>query len=231
MHGKQLGSKTVVRRKSRKMRHEIERAAHVLRTASGEEGIEPRQRRAIDGGKLGEPRVVAAVAREQRKWNACSHGRRGRSPRRRSANSRGRRADGSPRSARRRSPARHRDQPTSGGGAAKDWRGGATEQPRPARTTKRRAHQGRCRRRTGTRGRRAIGRDRRRLPPRPILSSRAPGDAWSSPEFDLRSRRDRARARRSPRYGLAVRHSARDGRRSSGSVRPPPAPQGAEACR
>ena len=161
----------------------------------------------------------------------CSHGRRGRSPRHRSANSRGRRADGSPRSARRRSPARHRDQPTSGGGAAKDWRGGATEQPRPARTTKRRAHQGRCRRRTGTRGRRAIGRDRRRLPPRPILSSRAPGDAWSSPEFDLRSRRDRARARRSPRYGLAVRHSARDGRRSSGSVRPPPAPQGAEACR
>ena len=69
MHGKQLGSKTVVRREPRKMRHEIERAAHVLRTASGEEGIEPRQRRAIDGGKLGEPRVVAAVAREQRKWN------------------------------------------------------------------------------------------------------------------------------------------------------------------
>ena len=74
MHGKQLGSKTVVRRESRKMRHEIERAAHVLRPASGEEGIEPRQRRAIDGRKLGEPRVVAAVAREQRKWNVVRTG-------------------------------------------------------------------------------------------------------------------------------------------------------------
>ena len=57
------------------MRHEVERAAHVLRTAGGEEGIEPRQRRAIDGGKLGEPRVLASVAREQRKWNAlCPRG-------------------------------------------------------------------------------------------------------------------------------------------------------------
>ena len=67
--GSRLGGKAMIRSKPRKMRHEIERAAHVLRTAGGEEGIEPRQRRAIDGGKLGEPRVVAAVAREQRKWN------------------------------------------------------------------------------------------------------------------------------------------------------------------
>ena len=48
----------------------LERAAHVLRTAGGEERIEPRERRAIDGGQLGEPRVVAAVAREQRQRNA-----------------------------------------------------------------------------------------------------------------------------------------------------------------
>ena len=47
-----------------------ERAAHVLRTAGGEERIEPRERRAIDGGKLGEPRVLTAVAREQRQRNA-----------------------------------------------------------------------------------------------------------------------------------------------------------------
>ena len=32
--------------------------------------IEPRERRAIDGGQLGEPRVLAAVAREQRQRNA-----------------------------------------------------------------------------------------------------------------------------------------------------------------
>ena len=64
----------MIRRETRKMRHEIERAAHVLRTAGGEERIEPRERRAIDGGKLGEPRVVAAVAREQRQRNAVRPG-------------------------------------------------------------------------------------------------------------------------------------------------------------
>ena len=70
MHGKRLGGKTVVRRKPSEMRHEVERAAHVLRTAGGEEGIEPREHRAIDGGQLGEPRVVAAIAREKRQRNA-----------------------------------------------------------------------------------------------------------------------------------------------------------------
>ena len=70
VHGERLGGKTMVRRESGEMRHEVERTAHVLRTAGGEEGIEPRKRRAIDGGKLGEPRVLAAVAREQRQRNA-----------------------------------------------------------------------------------------------------------------------------------------------------------------
>ena len=70
MHGEKLGGKTVVRRESGEMRHDVERAAHVLRAAGGEERIEPRERRAIDGGQLGEPRVVAAVSREQRQRNA-----------------------------------------------------------------------------------------------------------------------------------------------------------------
>ena len=70
MHGQRLGGKTMVRREPGEMRHDVERAAHVLRTAGGEERIEPRERRAIDGGKLGEPRVLAAVAREQRQRNA-----------------------------------------------------------------------------------------------------------------------------------------------------------------
>ena len=66
MHGQRLGGKTMVRRESGEMRHDVERAAHVLRAAGGEERIEPSERRAIDGGKLGEPRVLTAVAREQR---------------------------------------------------------------------------------------------------------------------------------------------------------------------
>ena len=70
VHGERLGGKTVVRRESSKMRHDVERAAHVLRAAGGEEPIEPSERRAIDGGKLGEPRVVAAVSREQHQRNA-----------------------------------------------------------------------------------------------------------------------------------------------------------------
>ena len=70
MHGDSLGGKAMIRRKPSEMRHEVERTAHVLRTAGGEEGIEPRKHRAIDGGKLGEPRVLAAVAREQRQRNA-----------------------------------------------------------------------------------------------------------------------------------------------------------------
>ena len=48
MHGKRLGEKAVVWSKSSEMRHEVKRAAHVLRTACGEEGIEPRQHCAID---------------------------------------------------------------------------------------------------------------------------------------------------------------------------------------
>ena len=70
MHGDSLGGKTMIRREPSEMRHEVERTAHVLRTAGGEEGIEPRKRRAIDGGQLGEPRVLAAVSREQRQRNA-----------------------------------------------------------------------------------------------------------------------------------------------------------------
>ena len=221
----------MVRSKSRKMRHEVERAAHVLRTAGGEEGIEPRQRRAIDGGKLGEPRVVAAVAREQRERNALRP--------------RGvgdflgaiapivEAAEQADHHAARAGDHlldieidRHR--------VAEPRKIGEAERRSslaPARTRKRRARRDRCRRRTGTRGRRATGRDRRRLPPRPVLSSRAPGDAWPSPECRLRWRRGRARARRSPRYGLAARRQARAGRRSSGSARRRPAPQGATACR
>ena len=153
-------------------------------------------------------------------------------PRRHSANSRDRRAGGSLRSARLRSPARHKDRRTSDGAAAKDWRGGATVQLALARTRTRQERRGRCRRRTKTRGRRAIGRDRRRLPPRQALSSRAPGDAWPSPECRLRLRRGRARVRRSPRYGPAARRrAARAGRRWSESARPPPAPRGAKVCR
>ena len=70
VHGERLGGKTMIGSEPGEMRHEVERAAHVLRTAGGEEGIEPRKRRAIDGGKLGEPRVLTAVAREQRQRNA-----------------------------------------------------------------------------------------------------------------------------------------------------------------
>ena len=232
MHGERLGGKTMVRREPREMRHEIERAAHVLRTAGGEERIEPREHRAIDGGKLGEPRVVAAVAGEQRQRNALrprgvSNFLRAIAPIVEAAEQADHHA------ARARDHLldieidRHRVAELREIGEAERRRALAL-----ARTRKRRARRGRCRRRRGRRGRRAIGRDRRRLPPRQVLSSRAPGDAWSSPECRLRWRRGRARARRSPRYGLAARRrSARAGRRSSGSARRRPAPQGAWACR
>ena len=213
------------------MRHEVERAAHVLRTACGEEGIEPRQRRAIDGGKLGEPRVLASVARKQRQRNAlCPRGV----------------GDFLGAIAPIVEAAEQADHHAARAGdhlldieidrhrVAEPRKIGEAERRSSlalARTTKRRARRGRCRRRTGTRGRRAIGRDRRRLPPRPILSSRAPEDAWPSPEFDLRWRRDRARARRSPRYDLVVRRQAKAGRSLSGSVRRRLARQGARACR
>ena len=70
VHGERLGGKTVVWSEPRKMRHDVERAAHVFRATGGEESIEPSERRAIDGGQLGESCVVAAVSREQRKRDA-----------------------------------------------------------------------------------------------------------------------------------------------------------------
>ena len=232
MHGERLGGKAVVRREPSEMRHEVERAAHVLRTAGGEEGIEPRKRRAIDGGKLGEPRVVAAVAREQRQRNALRP--RGVGDLLGAVAPIVEAAEQADHDAARAGDHlldieidRHR--------VAEPRKIGEAERRCSfalARTRTRRARRGRCRRRRETRGRRAIGRDRRRLPPRQALSSRAPGDAWPSPECRLRWRRGRARARRSPRYGPAARRrAARAGRRSSGSARRRLAPRGAKACR
>ena len=75
VHGENLGGKTMIESVIGEMRHEVERAAHVLRSAGGEEGIEPRKRRGIDGGKLGEPRVLTAVAGKQRQRDAlCARG-------------------------------------------------------------------------------------------------------------------------------------------------------------
>ena len=40
VHGESLGGQSIIRSKAREMRHDVERAAHVLRAASGEENIE-----------------------------------------------------------------------------------------------------------------------------------------------------------------------------------------------
>ena len=74
VHGQRLGALTVIGSETRKMRHEIERAAHVLRTAGAKESIEPRERRPVDGGKFSEPRIVTAVAGKKRQRNGMRPG-------------------------------------------------------------------------------------------------------------------------------------------------------------
>ena len=70
MHGDRLREEAMVGGEPRQMRHEPERPAHVLGAAGREMTIEPGEYRHRHGGKLGKPRILAAIARQKRQGNA-----------------------------------------------------------------------------------------------------------------------------------------------------------------
>jgi hypothetical protein len=74
MHGDRLGGEAIVGREPSEMGHEREPAADIDRSAFGKKLIEPGERRAVHSRELGEPRVVAAIAGQERERNAGGAG-------------------------------------------------------------------------------------------------------------------------------------------------------------
>ena len=74
MHGDRLGGRPWSGASPARCGHEIERAARIFRTAFGEIAIEPGEHRVPHGGKLREPRILAAIARQKRERHAGGAG-------------------------------------------------------------------------------------------------------------------------------------------------------------
>ncbi len=74
MQWHRFGAQTIIRREAGGMRHQLQSAARIVRTAGGKKPIEPRACRFIHGGECGEARIGAAIAGQQGESNAACAG-------------------------------------------------------------------------------------------------------------------------------------------------------------